>query len=174
MFNRKTRPVRFTSAGNRLLKLADEVLPLVHGTEQDVARLAGGESGRIFMAIECHSCFDWLLPAINLYRESWPDALFTKRRYGDVIAFAILMQRPVGQTNHATAACDQLNHHRRKFGLAHSFRLDTRRIQKRREDVQTTAVDGVGNQHFVGQVARLDIFTGCTIEGGGFTPITNG
>ncbi len=73
LFIRKTRPVRFTSAGNRLLKLADDVLPLVHGTEQDVARLAGGESGRIFMAIECHSCFDWLLPAINLYRESWPD-----------------------------------------------------------------------------------------------------
>jgi LysR family transcriptional regulator for metE and metH len=73
LFIRKTRPVRFTSAGNRLLKLADEVLPLVHATEQDVARLAGGESGRIFMAIECHSCFDWLLPAINLYRERWPD-----------------------------------------------------------------------------------------------------
>ena len=39
----------------------------------DLARLAGGESGRIYMAIECHSCFEWLLPAINEYRESWPD-----------------------------------------------------------------------------------------------------
>lgn len=25
------------------------------------------------MAIECHSCFEWLLPAINEYREHWPD-----------------------------------------------------------------------------------------------------
>ena len=33
LFVRKTRPVRFTSAGNRLLRLADEVLPRVHGTE---------------------------------------------------------------------------------------------------------------------------------------------
>ncbi|MDH3641097.1 MAG: LysR family transcriptional regulator [Gammaproteobacteria bacterium] len=73
LFIRKTRPVRFTSAGRRLLKVADEVLPLVHGAEQDVDRLAGGESGRIFMAIECHSCFEWLLPAINEYREGWPD-----------------------------------------------------------------------------------------------------
>ncbi len=73
LFIRKTRPVRFTAAGKRLLKLADEVLPAVHGAEQDLARLAGGESGRIFMAIECHSCFEWLLPAINEYRESWPD-----------------------------------------------------------------------------------------------------
>ena len=73
LFIRKTRPVRFTMAGKRLLKLADEVLPAVHSAEQDTARLAGGESGRIFMAIECHSCFEWLLPAINEYREHWPD-----------------------------------------------------------------------------------------------------
>jgi LysR family transcriptional regulator for metE and metH len=73
LFIRKTRPVRFTTAGRRLLKLADEVLPRVHSAEQDLARLAGGESGRIYMAIECHSCFEWLLPAINEYREQWPD-----------------------------------------------------------------------------------------------------
>ncbi len=73
LFVRKTRPVRFTSAGNRLLRLADEVLPKVHGAEIDLQRLAGGESGRIFMAIECHSCFEWLLPAIDIYRDEWPD-----------------------------------------------------------------------------------------------------
>jgi LysR family transcriptional regulator for metE and metH len=73
LFMRKTRPVRFTSTGNRLLRLADEVLPLVHTTEIDLQRLAGGESGRIFMAIECHSCFEWLLPAIDEYRDHWPD-----------------------------------------------------------------------------------------------------
>ena len=73
LFIRKTRPVRFTTAGQRLLKLADDVLPLVHGAEQDLLRLAGGEAGRIFMAIECHSCFEWLLPAIDRYREAWND-----------------------------------------------------------------------------------------------------
>jgi LysR family transcriptional regulator for metE and metH len=73
LFIRKTRPVRFSTAGQRLLKLADEVLPLVHGAEQDLSRLAGGEAGRIFMAIECHSCFEWLLPAIDRYREDWGD-----------------------------------------------------------------------------------------------------
>ena len=73
LFIRKTRPVRFTTAGQRLLRLADEVLPLVHGAEQDLLRLAGGEAGRIFMAIECHSCFEWLLPAIDRYREAWAD-----------------------------------------------------------------------------------------------------
>lgn len=73
LFIRKTRPVRFTSAGQRLLRLADEVLPLVHRAEHDLVRLAGGESGRLILSIECHSCFEWLLPAINRYRERWPD-----------------------------------------------------------------------------------------------------
>lgn len=73
LFLRKTRPVRFTSAGTRLLTLADQTLPLVHSTELDLQRLAGGESGRIYMAIECHSCFEWLLPAIDTYRNEWAD-----------------------------------------------------------------------------------------------------
>jgi len=73
LFVRKTRPVRFTSAGKRILRLADEVLPLFHGAQRDLERLAGGEVGRLHMAIECHSCFDWLLPAINRYREAWPE-----------------------------------------------------------------------------------------------------
>jgi LysR family transcriptional regulator for metE and metH len=73
LFVRKTRPVRFTSAGKRILRLADEVLPLFHGAQRDLERLAGGEFGRLHMAIECHSCFDWLLPAINRYREAWPE-----------------------------------------------------------------------------------------------------
>ena len=73
LFVRKTRPVRFTSVGERLLKLAEEILPQFGGAMNDVTRLIGGDSGRLYMAIECHSCFEWLLPAINEYRESWPD-----------------------------------------------------------------------------------------------------
>jgi len=73
LFIRKTRPMRFTSAGKRLLQLADQVLPLVQAASLDLARLAGGQSGRLYMSIECHSCFEWLLPAINAYREDWPE-----------------------------------------------------------------------------------------------------
>ena len=71
LFIRKTRPVRFTAAGRRLLKLADEVLPACQRAEAELDRLAGGTAGRLYMAIECHSCFEWLLPAINEYREAW-------------------------------------------------------------------------------------------------------
>ena len=59
LFVRKTRPVRFTSAGLRLLR--------------DLARLAGGTAGRLHMAIECHSCFQWLMPTIDQFRDAWPE-----------------------------------------------------------------------------------------------------
>ena len=73
LFVRKTKPPRFTSAGRRLLNLADEVLPMVRNAERDIARLAGGETGRLHICIECHSCFQWLIPCLDRYRGDWPE-----------------------------------------------------------------------------------------------------
>ncbi len=73
LFVRKTKPVRFTSAGLRLLQLADAILPQLRSAERDLARLAGGTAGRLHMAIECHSCFQWLMPTIDQFRDAWPE-----------------------------------------------------------------------------------------------------
>lgn len=73
LFIRKTRPICFTSAGQRLLALADDVLPMIRNTEREIARLAGGEAGRLNICIECHSCFDWLMPTIDHFRQHWPE-----------------------------------------------------------------------------------------------------
>ncbi|WNL41739.1 LysR family transcriptional regulator [Halomonas sp. PAMB 3264] len=73
LFVRKTRPVEFTRAGLRLLALADELLPAVRRAERDLARLAGTEQGRLHMAIECHSCFQWLMPTVDYFRDHWPE-----------------------------------------------------------------------------------------------------
>ncbi|MCS5574778.1 MAG: LysR substrate-binding domain-containing protein, partial [Pseudomonadales bacterium] len=73
LFVRKTKPPRFTSSGRRLLNLADEILPMVRNAERDIARLAGGETGRLHICIECHSCFQWLIPSLNKYRADWPE-----------------------------------------------------------------------------------------------------
>ncbi|WP_017429598.1 LysR family transcriptional regulator [Vreelandella jeotgali] len=73
LFTRKTRPVAFTRAGLRLLTLAEQVLPRVREAERDVARLAGSEQGRLHMAIECHSCFEWLMPTVDRFRDHWPE-----------------------------------------------------------------------------------------------------
>ncbi len=73
LFVRKSKPVRFSSAGLRLLSLADEVLPQLRSAERDIARLSGGTAGRLHMAIECHSCFQWLMPTIDQFRDAWPE-----------------------------------------------------------------------------------------------------
>ncbi|USD64180.1 LysR substrate-binding domain-containing protein [Vibrio sp. SCSIO 43136] len=73
LFLRKTRPVKFTEEGSLLLKLADEVLPKIAKTESELAGLKQDMNGRLHMAIECHSCFQWLMPAIKSYQMSWPD-----------------------------------------------------------------------------------------------------
>lgn len=73
LFIRKTRPLRFTPAGQRVLAVADEILPVVAAGDRDLVRLAGGRAGRLHIAIECHSCFDWLMPTIDAFRDNWPE-----------------------------------------------------------------------------------------------------
>ncbi len=72
LFLRKTRPVRFTSEGDILLKLADDILPKLAKAENELASLKEDVNGRLHMAIECHSCFQWLMPALREYQISWP------------------------------------------------------------------------------------------------------
>lgn len=73
LLNRRTRPARLTTAGLRVLALADEVLPQLRATERELMRLASGRTGRLHLAIECHSCFQWLMPALDQFRIQWPE-----------------------------------------------------------------------------------------------------
>ncbi|MFP8818214.1 LysR family transcriptional regulator [Acinetobacter johnsonii] len=70
---RRTRPVSFSNVGQRLLKLADEILPQVQIAQADISRILHGQTGRITFSSECHSCFDWLMPLLNVYRQQYPD-----------------------------------------------------------------------------------------------------
>ncbi len=73
LFFRKSRPLRFTPAGERLLGLADRILPQVAAVEQELAGISKGQRGRLYIALECHSCVDWLLPTLDRYRPDWPE-----------------------------------------------------------------------------------------------------
>ena len=72
LFLRKTRPIKFTSEGTIILKVADEVLHKIARAENDIASLKEDMNGRLHMAIECHSCFQWLMPALKEYQIAWP------------------------------------------------------------------------------------------------------
>ncbi|MCS4502678.1 HTH-type transcriptional regulator MetR [wastewater metagenome] len=73
LFFRRSRPLRLAPAGQMLLELADRVLPEVETVEQRLNNLAAGQGGRLHLAIECHSCYQWLLPTMERYRERWPE-----------------------------------------------------------------------------------------------------
>ncbi|WP_199406773.1 LysR family transcriptional regulator [Chromobacterium sp. ATCC 53434] len=72
LFERKTQPLRFTPAGERLLLLARELLARVAAAERDLARIRQGGDGELRVAVECHTCFDWLMPAMDQFRQHWP------------------------------------------------------------------------------------------------------
>jgi LysR family transcriptional regulator, regulator for metE and metH len=73
LFERKSAPVAFTPAGRRLLELAQAVIPAVEKAERDVARLGGHGAGKLRIAVECHTCFDWLMPSMDALRLRWPE-----------------------------------------------------------------------------------------------------
>ncbi|KMS65298.1 hypothetical protein BVRB_037400, partial [Beta vulgaris subsp. vulgaris] len=73
LFERKSSPLAFTVPGQRLLALADTVLPQIDEAERDVARLGEGMAGQLRIAVECHTCFDWLMPAMDVFRTRWPE-----------------------------------------------------------------------------------------------------
>ncbi len=73
LFERKSVPPQFTAVGERLLALADAMLPQVEGAERDIARLLLGQGGQMRIAVECHTCFDWLMPAMDAFRTRWPE-----------------------------------------------------------------------------------------------------
>lgn len=73
LFERNTKPLRFTQAGTRLLSLAREVTSLTSDAEREISQWVSGRSGELRVAVECHTCFDWLMPAMDAFRDHWPE-----------------------------------------------------------------------------------------------------
>lgn len=73
LFQRSTQGLRFTPAGQRLLGLANELLPLIDKAERDLIRLKSDQSGELRIVLECHTCFDWLTPVMDAFRRAWPE-----------------------------------------------------------------------------------------------------
>ncbi|MBR9842345.1 MAG: LysR family transcriptional regulator [Rhodobacteraceae bacterium] len=73
LFVRRSKPMKLSAAGMRLLRLANKVLPEVEALEAEFNGLRDGSSGRLHIAIECHACFEWLFPVLEKFRKLWPD-----------------------------------------------------------------------------------------------------
>ncbi|WP_304168612.1 HTH-type transcriptional regulator MetR [Lonsdalea britannica] len=69
LFVRKSQPLRFTPQGDILLQLAEQVLPQI---QQALQACHEPHQATLRLAIECHSCIQWLTPALENFHQSWP------------------------------------------------------------------------------------------------------
>jgi len=73
LFDRTPQGLKPTSACARLLTLARGVLPQIGDAERDLFRMKSATGGELRIALECHTCFDWLMPVMDEFRRRWPD-----------------------------------------------------------------------------------------------------
>ena len=73
LFVRRSKPLKLSSAGQRLLRAAERILPEIAALQTEFEGLRAGKSGRLHIAIECHACFEWLFPVLEQFRKAWPD-----------------------------------------------------------------------------------------------------
>ena len=73
LFVRRSKPLRLSAAGQRLLRTAEKVLPEIEALEAEFEGLREGSAGRLHIAIECHACFEWLFPVLEGFRKVWGD-----------------------------------------------------------------------------------------------------
>ncbi|WP_439560937.1 LysR family transcriptional regulator [Roseinatronobacter sp.] len=73
LFVRRSKPLKLSAAGMKMLRAAEDILPRVTALEEEFTGLVKGRSGRLHIAIECHACFDWLFPVLEQFRKAWGD-----------------------------------------------------------------------------------------------------
>ena len=73
LFVRRSKPMRLSAAGVRMLRVAERILPEVAALEEELMAVKSGKTGRLHIAIQCHACFDWLFPVLEQFRHAWPE-----------------------------------------------------------------------------------------------------
>ncbi|MBU2981798.1 LysR family transcriptional regulator [Lentibacter algarum] len=72
LFIRRSKPMKLTPAGLRILRVAERVLPEMAALEEEFGGLRQGSTGRLHIAMEWHACYEWLFPVLEQFRKAWP------------------------------------------------------------------------------------------------------
>src|SRR5262245_7474155 len=72
LVTRRGRLLALTPVGERLVDLGRDLIANIQAAERDIAALADKPSPTLRIALECHTCFDWLLPVMHVFRKDWP------------------------------------------------------------------------------------------------------
>ncbi|QCI21930.1 HTH-type transcriptional regulator MetR [Buchnera aphidicola] len=70
LFIRKSQPIKFTIQGEILLQLSEEVLPKI---EKAIKKCTDSHNKIVRLAMECHSCIQWLTPALKIFKKKLPN-----------------------------------------------------------------------------------------------------
>ena len=73
LFVRRSKPMRLSAAGQRMLRAADRILPEVDAMAEEFAGLRAGKTGRLYITLECHACYHWLFPVLEQFRHAFPE-----------------------------------------------------------------------------------------------------
>ncbi|KFZ37363.1 LysR family transcriptional regulator [Shewanella mangrovi] len=73
VFVRKSKPLAFTEEGLKLVDLAEDILPKVSATEQQLKAASNDEHAPLRIGIDCHSCYRWLMPVMAQFKQQFPD-----------------------------------------------------------------------------------------------------
>lgn len=60
LWQRDGRKLRLTKAGELMLQVAQQVLPVLEQTEQTLQAYSEGRAGILRLGVECHPCYEWL------------------------------------------------------------------------------------------------------------------
>jgi len=70
---RRGQSIELTVAGKLLVQLAGKVQEEIQETERELARISEQVTGSLRIVLECHTCFDWLMPIMDKFRHHWPE-----------------------------------------------------------------------------------------------------
>lgn len=73
MVRRRGQTVELTDAGKHLAALAGKVLEDIQAAERSLAKMSQQGTGSLRIVLECHTCFDWLMPLMDAFRRHWPE-----------------------------------------------------------------------------------------------------
>lgn len=163
---RPGRPARLTPAGEHLLALARELLPAVERAEHNLACLAAGQAGRLHVTIECHACFDWLLPVLDDFRARWPEVDIDIRMPGNFDALPALLGGEIDLVITSDPAANSALHFEPLFGYRAVLAMhpDHRLAQRPWIDPRDLATETLITYPVPSE--RLDVFTHFLVPAG--------
>jgi LysR family transcriptional regulator, regulator for metE and metH len=73
LWKKEGRQLQLTQAGKVVLSLAQQVLPVIHKTEQTLQAYVEGKQGMLRIGVECYPCYQWLTGVIASFLTDYPD-----------------------------------------------------------------------------------------------------